>query len=139
VFIGYECSGLDVFIGYECSGLDVFIGYVCSGLDVFIGYECSRLDVFIGYVCSGLDVFIDYVCSGLDVFIGYVCSGLDVFRVPVQRSNQQFYDRLAGKLWPVHYVQRLLCCSFVFFVFVLCTIWCQFLWIFHFLFPLRYS
>jgi hypothetical protein len=99
---------------------------------VFIGYVCSGLDVFIGFVCSGLDVFIGYACSGLDVFIGYVCSGLDVFRVRVQRSNQQFYDRLAEKPWPVHNVQRLLCCRFVLFVFLLCTIWCQFLWIFHF-------
>ena len=36
-------------------------------------------------------------------------------------------------------VQQILCCVFVLIVFVLYTLNCQFLWIVHFLFPLRYS
>ena len=36
-------------------------------------------------------------------------------------------------------VQRILCCVFVLFFFVLCALCCQFLWIFHFLLHLRYS
>ena len=35
-------------------------------------------------------------------------------------------------------VQHQLCCVFVLFVFVLCTVCCQFLWIVDFLLPLRY-
>ena len=37
-------------------------------------------------------------------------------------------------LWLFAYsgVQRILCCVFVLFIFVLCTICCQFLWIVHF-------
>jgi hypothetical protein len=33
-------------------------------------------------------------------------------------------------------VQHIVCCVFVLFFLVLCTLWCQFLWIAHFLFPL---
>jgi hypothetical protein len=29
-------------------------------------------------------------------------------------------------------VQHILCCVFILLFFVLCTLWCQFLWIFHF-------
>ena len=36
-------------------------------------------------------------------------------------------------------VQRILCCVFVLFVFVLCTLCYQFLWIVYFRLPLRYS
>ena len=36
-------------------------------------------------------------------------------------------------------VQHILCCVFVLFFFVLCTICCQFLWIARFWLPLRYS
>ena len=36
-------------------------------------------------------------------------------------------------------VQHILCCVFVLFIFVLCTLCCQFLWIVHLLFTLRYS
>jgi hypothetical protein len=36
-------------------------------------------------------------------------------------------------------VQHILCCVFVLFVFVLFTLCCQFLWIVHFLLPLRRS
>jgi hypothetical protein len=36
-------------------------------------------------------------------------------------------------------VQHILCCIFVLFYFVLCTPYCQFLWIVHFWLPLRYS
>ena len=36
-------------------------------------------------------------------------------------------------------VQHILNCVFVLFVFVLCTLCCQFLWIVQFWFPLRYS
>ena len=36
-------------------------------------------------------------------------------------------------------VQHILCCVFVLFFFVLCTICCQFLWIVHFWLPFRYS
>jgi hypothetical protein len=36
-------------------------------------------------------------------------------------------------------VQHILCCVFVLFVFVLCVLCCQFLWIVHFVLPLRYS
>jgi hypothetical protein len=32
-----------------------------------------------------------------------------------------------------------LCCVFVLFFFILCTICCQFLWIIHFWLPLRFS
>ena len=32
-------------------------------------------------------------------------------------------------------VQHILCYVFVLFVFVLCTLCCQFLWIFHFYYP----
>jgi hypothetical protein len=36
-------------------------------------------------------------------------------------------------------VQHILCCVFVLFVFVLCTLCCHFLWIVHMWLPLRYS
>ena len=36
-------------------------------------------------------------------------------------------------------VQHILCCVFALFVFVMCTQYCQFLWIVLFLLPLRYS
>jgi hypothetical protein len=36
-------------------------------------------------------------------------------------------------------VQNILCCVFVLFFFVLCILRCQFIWIFHCLFSLRYS
>ena len=36
-------------------------------------------------------------------------------------------------------VKHILCCVFVLFVFILCTLCCQFPWIVHFWFPLRYS
>ena len=36
-------------------------------------------------------------------------------------------------------VQRILCFDFVSFLFVLCNLCCQFLWIFHLLLPLRNS
>ena len=37
-------------------------------------------------------------------------------------------------------VQHILCCVFVLFLFILCDLCCQFLWIVHFfLLPLRYS
>jgi hypothetical protein len=36
-------------------------------------------------------------------------------------------------------VQRIWCCVFVLFFFVCCALGCQFLWIVHFLLPLRYS
>jgi hypothetical protein len=36
-------------------------------------------------------------------------------------------------------VQHILCCVFVMFFLVLCTLCCQFLWIVHFWLPLRYS
>jgi len=36
-------------------------------------------------------------------------------------------------------VQHILCCVFVLFVFVLCILCCQFLWIVHCRLPLRYS
>ena len=36
-------------------------------------------------------------------------------------------------------VQRILCCVFVLFFFVLCSLCCQFLWIVHFWLFLRYS
>ena len=36
-------------------------------------------------------------------------------------------------------VQSILCCVFVLFFFVLCTLCCQFLWIVNFYLPLRYS
>ena len=36
-------------------------------------------------------------------------------------------------------VQHILCCVFVLFVSVLCTLYCQFLWIVHLWLPLRYS
>jgi hypothetical protein len=36
-------------------------------------------------------------------------------------------------------VLHILCCVFVLFVFILCALCCQFLWIVHFWLPLRYS
>jgi hypothetical protein len=36
-------------------------------------------------------------------------------------------------------LQHILCCVLVLFVFVLCALCCQFLWIVHFWLPLRYS
>ena len=36
-------------------------------------------------------------------------------------------------------VQHILCYDFVLFVFVLCTLYYQFLWILHLVLPLRYS
>ena len=36
-------------------------------------------------------------------------------------------------------VQHILCCVFVLFFLVLCTLWCQFLWVVNFWLPLRYS
>ena len=36
-------------------------------------------------------------------------------------------------------VQHILCCVFALYVFVLCTLCCQFLWTVHFWLPLRYS
>ena len=36
-------------------------------------------------------------------------------------------------------VKHILCCVFALFFFFLCNICCQFLWIFHFWLPLRYS
>jgi len=61
----------------------------------------------------------------------------------------QMYDnmskkRIYRKIWKITYylrylclftysgVQHILCCVFVFHVFVLCTLFCQFLWIVHF-------
>jgi len=35
--------------------------------------------------------------------------------------------------------EHILCCVFVLFFFVMCTLCCQFLWIVHFLLSLRYS
>jgi hypothetical protein len=42
-------------------------------------------------------------------------------------------------LFPYSGVQHILCCVFVLFFFVCCSPCCQFLWIFHFWLPLRYS
>jgi hypothetical protein len=44
-------------------------------------------------------------------------------------------------LWLFAYsgVQHILCCVFVLFFFILCTLCCQFLWIVHFCLSLRYS
>jgi hypothetical protein len=36
-------------------------------------------------------------------------------------------------------VRHILCCVFVLFVYVLCTLWCKFLWIVQFWLPLWYS
>ena len=36
-------------------------------------------------------------------------------------------------------IQHILCCVFVLFFFVLCTLCCQFLWIVHLWLPLRYA
>jgi hypothetical protein len=36
-------------------------------------------------------------------------------------------------------IQHILCCGFFSFFVVLCTIYCQFLWIVHWWFPFRYS
>jgi hypothetical protein len=36
-------------------------------------------------------------------------------------------------------VQHIFCCVFALFIFVLCALCCQFLWIVHFWLPLRYS
>jgi hypothetical protein len=36
-------------------------------------------------------------------------------------------------------IQHILCCVFVLIFFVLCTLYCQFLWFVLFLLPLRYS
>ena len=41
-------------------------------------------------------------------------------------------------LFPYSDVQHILCCVFVLSFFVLCTMWCQFLWIVNFWLPLRY-
>jgi len=62
--------------------------------------------------CSSLH---PVVCRGLMSYLRYLC------------------------LFADSSVQHMLCCVFILFFFVLCTLCCQFLWIFHFWLPLRYS
>ena len=69
--------------------------------------------------------------------------------IPDQRCSVRLYLQLfeGGLMSCLHYlvlitysgVQHILCCVFVLFVFVLCTLCCQFLWIIHFLLCLWYS
>ena len=56
--------------------------------------------------------------------------------VPVQ---SQARERPCICVFAYSGVQHILCCVFVLFVFVLCALCCQFLYIVHLWFPLRYS
>jgi len=76
-----------------------------------------------------------------------------VFEILLHRSIKQCSVRVYRQLFVgglmsyLHYlclfahsgVQHILCCVFILFVFVLCTLCYQFLYIVHFWFPLRYS
>jgi hypothetical protein len=48
----------------------------------------------------------------------------------------KLYVFVSALLYPTHIV---LCCVFVLFFFVLCALYCKFLWIVHLWLPLRYS
>ena len=65
-------------------------------------------------------------------------------RCPVRRYLQLFVWGLISYLRYLYLVansgvQHILCCVFVLFVFVLCTIWCQCLWIVHWWLSFRCS
>ena len=62
----------------------------------------------------------------------------------VRLNLELFVERLMSYLrclclFPYSGVQHILCCVFVLSFFVLCALWCQFLWIVNFWLPLPYS
>ena len=68
-------------------------------------------------------------------------NGITLWRCTVRLCFQLFVGGLMSwlRLLALSDVQQILCCIFVLFFYVLCTIWCQFLWFVHFWLPLRYS
>ena len=64
-------------------------------------------------------------------------------RCSIRLNLELFVERLMSYLrylclFPYSGVQHILCCGFVLTFFVLCALWCQFLWIVNFWLPLRY-
>ena len=78
-----------------------------------------------------------FVGSVLLIFLLFLCCPIMCLYVLVCRSAHALFTLFVCALWcPTHIV---FCFCFVLFFFVLCTLCCQFLWIFHFWLPLRYS
>ena len=102
-------------------------------------------------VGSVLLIFLVFFCV-----LFYCVSVRSEFRVvmsvtisTLKRCSVRFYRQLfvGGCMSYLHYlcllaysgVHHILCCVFVLFFFILCTICFQFLWIIHFWLPLRFS
>ena len=76
----------------------------------------------------------------LQLFVGELMSYLGCsVRLYLQLFVGGLMSYLRYLLFVYSGVQHILVCVIVLFFFVLCTLYCQFLWIVHFWLPLRYS
>ena len=69
-------------------------------------------------------------------------SSKNVMYIPKTNSGGSFEKRKQNHclcLFAHNGFQHILCCVFVLFFFISCTLCCQFLWIVHFWLPIRYS
>ena len=98
---------------------------------------CNKFDVYIVIVITGLLCVFTFLAPCCDVrydFCIITIFGSSLLPVVCSMSYLRYFCLLAYSG-----VQRILCCVFVFLVFVLCTLCCKFLEIVLFWLPLRYS
>ena len=112
--------------------LQLFVGELMSYLGCSIRLY---LQLFVGGPMSYLGCSVRLY---LQLFVGWLMSYLGC---SVRLYHQLFVGWLMSYLryfclFTYSGVQHILCCVFVLFVFVLCTLYCQFLWIVHFWLPL---
>jgi hypothetical protein len=123
-----------------------------GGKRIYKSYKSCCLIPFANtWVGSVLLIFLVFFCV-----LFYCVSLRSEFRVvmsvtisALKQCSVRFYRQLfvGGLMSYLRYlclltysgVHHILCCVFVLFFFVLCTLCCQFLWIVHFWLPLRFS